>query len=347
MNVTDLVSAVRRVARGLLPRSATPEPNGAAPPPAAPTADGASFRTLFGGPWTERTDAEQVLQEKLARGVVTPADAERLRFWIDNGYVVLESAVPHDVIEQVKRDIERSWDTDNPGLFVEYWQDHVMHVEPISPEAKHRQAKLLDFHAFSEPARQAVFSPAIIDFLTLLFERPPLAFQSLYFERGTQQPMHQDAAYVVVSSRLELAASWIALEDIQPGTGELEYYAGSHKLKPYLFRGTFKSKPHDMPVSDPEHTRFLEQLHEQAAEMGLQRIRFLPKKGDALIWHADLAHGGSQEMDPNSSRKSLVTHYCPIDRDPGYFSTAGHSEKIHHGSGGAYCHELHVHLESP
>jgi len=52
---------------------------------------------------------------------------------------------------------------------------------------------------------------------------------------------------------MEFAASWIALEDIQPGSGELEYYKGSHKLDDYVFEGQHKW----MPVKSPDHESFL------------------------------------------------------------------------------------------
>ena len=52
--------------------------------------------------------------------------------------------------------------------------------------------------------------------------------------------MHQDTAYVVTSSPLELAAAWIALEDVTPGSGELMYYRGSHRLPEYAFAGERK-----------------------------------------------------------------------------------------------------------
>lgn len=70
-----------------------------------------------------------------------------------------------------------------------------------------------------------------------MFERPAVGFQSLYFRWGSQQAVHQDTAFVKVSSPMEFAASWIALEDIKSGSGELEYYIGSHRLDDYCFTG--------------------------------------------------------------------------------------------------------------
>ena len=63
----------------------------------------------------------------------------------------------------------------------------------------------------------------------------------------------------------------------------------------------------------------LKSLVERSGERGLPLQTFLPKKGDALIWSADLAHGGSQIGDPSLTRRSLVTHYTSASTKPYYF----------------------------
>ena len=40
---------------------------------------------------------------------------------------------------------------------------------------------------------------------------------------------------------------------------------------------------------------------------------FLAKKGDLLVWHANLLHGGEKVVDQNSTRKSMVLHYYAND----------------------------------
>lgn len=92
-------------------------------------------------------------------------------------------------------------------------------------------------------------------------------------------------------------------------------------MKEFLFQGKYKN----IQPGSTEHQRYLDSLHEQAKDMGLPRKKFLARKGDALIWAADLAHGGSQNPVPGSSRRSLVTHYCPVGIEPEYFRTANHS----------------------
>jgi hypothetical protein len=68
---------------------------------------------------------------------------------------------------------------------------------------------------------------------------------------------------------------WIALEDVTPGSGELEYYPSSHMLPPYLFGGKYIW----VDEGDPELAQFSENLHGRAKQAGLSKQRFLAKKG--------------------------------------------------------------------
>ena len=60
------------------------------------------------------------------------------------------------------------------------------------------------------------------------------------------------------------------------------------------------------------------------------------RPGD-VIWSADLAHGGSEYSDASTTRRSLVTHYCPADTHPMYFHYGDHSAKIPWGERSFYC----------
>jgi hypothetical protein len=45
------------------------------------------------------------------------------------------------------------------------------------------------------------------------------------------------------------------------------------------------------------------------AERGMRKENALLKKGQALVWAANLLHGGEPIRRPGSTRRSLVTHY--------------------------------------
>jgi phytanoyl-CoA hydroxylase len=295
-----------------------------------------TFRSRFGGLWTDLTNAIDTVNAQLDQNIVSREEAEQLRHWITHGYVIIENAVPHDVIDRVVLDTELAWSGKFPSIFVEHFVNNQLTFSPACPKLRNAFGKMLDLYAVSQATRDAIFADPLRKFLNLVFKRPALAFQSLSFMAGTGQPIHQDTAYVVVNSPMEFAASWIALEDIQPNSGELEYYEGSHKMPEFLFQGKYKN----MPLGDPDHLKYLQSLHDKAADMGLNRKKFRAKKGDALIWSADLAHGDSQDRAPNTSRLSIVTHYCPFELEPAYFQSVSHSGRVAHRRDSFYAYPL-------
>jgi phytanoyl-CoA dioxygenase PhyH len=277
-----------------------------------------TYRSDFGGLWTDRSDAAEEIERRLAAGSISATQAEQLRFWVDKGYIVLEGAVPVEAIDRFHDDIARAFEQGDERLLIRT-PENPHGYDPLKAGMSTVKARVVDSFAYYDAARDLLFAEPIVDWLRLVFEDDPLLFQSLSFDRGSQQGMHQDTAYVVVSSPLELAASWIALEDIQEGSGELMYYEGSHKLPEYKFSGRYK---HWNPGrdGDDQHNEWARLLNENAEKLGMPRKTFLPKKGDALIWSADLAHGGAPAENENLTRRSLVGHYCPRRVEPNWFS---------------------------
>jgi phytanoyl-CoA hydroxylase len=277
-----------------------------------------TYRSDFGGLWTDRSDAEDQIERLRAAGEITEHQAEQLRFWIDNGYIILEAAVPMDAIDRFHSDIARAFDDGDERLLI-HTPDNPHGRDPLRAGMSTVNARVIDSFAYYDAARDLLLAEPIADWLRLFFEDDPMLFQSLSFDRGSQQGMHQDTAYVVVSSPLELAASWIALEDIQEGSGELMYYEGSHKLPEYKFSGKYK---HWNPGRDgkEQHHEWAALLNENAEKLGMSRKTFLPKKGDVLIWSADLVHGGTPARNDELTRRSLVGHYCPRRLEPNWFS---------------------------
>ena len=282
------------------------------------------YRSRHGGLWPDRPDALGRVERELTAGRLTEAEAESLRRWIADGYVILPGAVPPELADRLWDEVERAWQERDPHLRVEL--DGTTY--PLDAQLRGRRYKLLDLYARSEAAREAAFAPAIHAFLGAIFEREPLLFQSLSFEWASGDPVHQDTAYVVVRSPLEFAAAWIALEDVRPGTGELCYYPGSHRLDEWHFGRGFRNWNRERDGVE-SRGRYLEGLHERSRRDGLALETFLPRKGDALIWSADLAHGSAPVTRPGVTRKSFVCHYCPIDVEPYYFAHRPDRRRIH------------------
>jgi phytanoyl-CoA hydroxylase len=295
-------------ARGFLSNANAPRPP-----------DAAAMPSPFGGLWPDAPNAADIIQGKQEIGTITKAQADRLRFWIENGYVILENAIPSSVIDKAAADLDRAYDGGFSGLKFECHAISPNHI-PWRPDINPHPAKALDIHHFSPAIRNLMFADAIADFLGLIFESKAFASQTLGFLRGSAQEGHQDSAYVVYSIPRQFAATWAALEDVTLGAGELFYYPGSHRFEDFIYRDLYKS------VSEAERMtgatgmrevveRHVHSLEERALSRGIPKIPFAAKKGDVLVWHADLVHGGNP-VSRVVTRKSIVTHYCPKHLTP-------------------------------
>jgi phytanoyl-CoA hydroxylase len=284
----------------------------------APSEPDPAYDSRFGGLWTDRRDAAEEIGRRVEAGTLSQAEAEQIRHWVEHGYAILPGAVAPDVCDRLRADLDRAFAEGDERLLMT--SPAVDGFHPLMAGVDSERARVVDVYVFYESAREALFSEPIVRFLRAVFDDAPLLFQSLTFERGSQQPVHQDTNFVVTMSPMELAASWIALEDVRAGSGELAYLDGSHRLPEYLYSGRYK---HWNPKrdGDEQHAEWRELMERNAERMGLERKTFLPRKGDVLIWAADLAHGGSPVTDPSLTRKSLVGHYCPKRVDPFYFRT--------------------------
>ncbi len=290
---------------------------------------GADTYSRFGGFWIDRRDSEEQLEARLGAGDLTPVVAERIGRLMRDGYVVIPGAVPAELTAALREEIERIWSDPPEGALVEVSRLGRATTLTPHPDLRVRSTKLLDIHGFSETARRAIAAPAVVELLSAVFEARPKAFQTLTFWRGSQQAIHKDTAYVRIDEEpMQFAATWLALEDVAPGTGELEYYVGSHRDPDFLFGGAHKwmvEAPHD-------HARFLASLRIDAKRHGHPKERFLAREGDVLVWHADLAHGGSRIRRRGATRQSLVTHFTPERNAPPYVQTVRGETREQDGS---------------
>ena len=160
--------------------------------------------------------------------------------------------------------------------------------------------------------------PVILDILRTVYGREPFAFQTLNFPVGTQQHLHSDAIHFHSEPAGFMCGVWVPLEDIHPDSGPLIYVPGSHRL-PYLQAHDvgYRQEKDSKPRQDIFHPAWQAMIEAQ----GLTFKTYTPKLGEALIWSANLLHGGSEVHDRNKTRWSQVTHY--------FFENCRHYTPIH------------------
>ena len=132
----------------------------------------------------------------------------------------------------------------------------------------------------------------------------------------------KNLAYVNYTLPMQFVASWLALEDVTAGAGELFYYVGSHRMPEFVYGGEFKGAEEARRLGvtqnlDAELKAHVQNIPKQANLMNLRKGRLIAKRGDVLFWSADLAHGGNP-ISIDHTRKSVVTHYSPKDVMPTY-----------------------------
>lgn len=160
--------------------------------------------------------------------------------------------------------------------------------------------------------RELALCAPLLDLLRHLYGREPFAFQTLNFAVGSEQPCHSDAVHFHSYPHGFMCGIWLALEDVEAESGPLEYFPGSHRL-PYLSAASLGLDPGAV-ASEPHPQRFFEPVWQEAVgSAGLERQTFLPRRGQVLIWHANLLHGGSAVSNRISRRWSQVTHYFFAD----------------------------------
>ncbi len=168
--------------------------------------------------------------------------------------------------------------------------------------------RIQDAWTFNQDVKKIAIAPKIINLLKILYQREPIPFQTLNFKFGTQQSTHSDSIHFSSVPARFMCGVWVALEDIDANNGPLHYYPGSHKLPIFDLNdlgitGSYQNKPYDT------YSIYEEFLQSLIAHNGLKKVELYVKKGQALIWAANLLHGGSPVLDKNRTRYSQVTHY--------------------------------------
>ncbi|MBI1199335.1 MAG: phytanoyl-CoA dioxygenase [Phenylobacterium sp.] len=246
-------------------------------------------------PWLDRIDAEAQIETRLAHGEITGEEAELCRKWARDGYVILEGFYDHARLDAV-------WVAYEAAIAAgEVAPPH----EPIH-EGDTRPGRTANAHFAVRAVDEMLFDPKMSHIVSVLMGAEARPFQTIIGHKSSQQLEHSDSIHMSTWPQGYLAANWIAFEDVHADSGPLVYYPGSHRL-PYLMS-------EDLGIPAAQNYEAYNSVYEpaiqaQIAEHGLKPAYFLPRKGDVLLWHANLLHGGSKVRDVQLTRKALVCHF--------------------------------------
>jgi Phytanoyl-CoA dioxygenase (PhyH) len=170
-----------------------------------------------------------------------------------------------------------------------------------------RVQRLQDAWAYDDDVRAIAANPAMLRLLSKLYGRPAFPFQTLNFPVGTQQHLHSDSIHFSAIPERFMCGVWLAMEDIHASAGPLIYLPGSHKW-PIFNNGMIGRSGFESPRESAQ-APFEDAWTALVEHSDTRQETFLARKGQALIWAANLLHGGSPQTDPTQTRWSQVTHY--------------------------------------
>lgn len=148
----------------------------------------------------------------------------------------------------------------------------------------------------------------LLDLIEILLRRKPVLFQSINFIHGSEQATHSDSIHMTTYPLGNLIAAWVALEDISIEQGALHYYPKSHTL-PYFLNKAFNNQGNWIRLGKKTYADYEKELALYIQKTDLTKEVFTAKKGDVLIWHANLLHGGEPHTHKKKTRKSMVLHF--------------------------------------
>lgn len=257
---------------------------------------------------------ESPFYERLSAGwdATTRAVGDALR---RDGYAVIEFPEPDldSLIENVVTELSPRYDWRR-------WRD--------LGRAQRESLRIQDAWTFCDSVRRIAANAEVLALLSKLYGREAFPFQTLNFPVGTQQATHSDSAHFSSVPERFMCGVWLAMEDVDGENGGLEYFPGSHRLP--IYTNEHVGACSATSVQATAHYQALVDLwRELIVEHGFQPKHFHARKGQALIWTANLLHGGSEHLNPQRTRWSQVTHYyfrgcgyyTPITSDPFFGAT--------------------------
>lgn len=201
------------------------------------------------------------------------------------GYLVIDSKLPESVIDGAVQDLNEFRKNPDPSKVSFIDDNRIQDAWKISPNCK-----------------EIALNPYIMRLLLKLYDRTPKPFQTLNFPVGTEQHVHSDALHFNSEPFGFMCGAWVALEDVGPDQGPLEIYPGSHHHSDITFE-TIGEEAHYK-----NYPQYLDYLDNLIKEKKWKRKVVTMKKGEVVIWAANLLHGGTPHNDKSLSRHSQVTH---------------------------------------
>jgi phytanoyl-CoA hydroxylase len=232
--------------------------------------------------------------------VRAPITAADVRFYQDNGYLVVEGALGREEIDALNREAAQ---------ICRGRRGAVQGVVPAPDDAADvdvmRQYLAIHFpHKISELMQHTLADPAIVHVLTQVIGSNVKCMQSMLFIKASGKPgqaWHQDEFFIPTRDR-SLTGAWMALDDATVQNGCLWVIPGSHRhgiIWPQQLH-------HDRRFDCTGEAIYFPYTDDDAVPVEV-------KQGSIVFFNGYLLHRSLPNYAPDGFRRSLVNHYMSAE----------------------------------
>ena len=227
----------------------------------------------------------------------------------NQGFTIFKKAFPIEMADEVIKDYYSN---------ISIWGENIQRFR----KANGRYMRLANFHNISKSTQELFsFPKELQDLCSGFFSKKDISiYTSLFFQEGTEQDLHRDAPLFCTYPENKFLGCWFALEDTNKSNGSLSVIPRGHKIieeedlireqTSNYFYSLYPQK--EIGFSEQELWIKYQQLVQlKCKEKGLKSTTLNVSKGDIIVWHPMLPHGGSPIKNPLSTRHSIVFHVVP------------------------------------
>lgn len=231
-----------------------------------------------------------------------------LSTWRSEGWLHLPAFFGDADVAAVNEEIDLLW-VEKPARVTvdDVDQGRRCRMSDLADADRSNRVKISDLFLTSAQARELLLNPFVREIVAALLGEEPVLCNSLNLERSSGQDYHADSLFMTPRTPGRLAACWIALEDVLPGSGPLRLYPSSHRIPRFVFSDG------SLHADDSELPRWAGHMQSELDARRLQPVAIYAQRGDLVIWHGDLLHGAEPIADRGLTRRSLVAHYFGLE----------------------------------
>jgi phytanoyl-CoA hydroxylase len=219
-----------------------------------------------------------------------------------DGFCIIRNAISKELISAANNAIDKFRDINDKNLI-----EHDLLVEGLLQ-------RVVNLHYSVKPLQKIFIEAMEIGSEVVDQYGEATLYTSLFFELGSQQPLHRDTPYFYSGGNGGYMGVWVALDDVDERNGALVAVRGSHLLpEPDLEKLKEQFHPNSKvpPSSTPLFNAYNEKLIEMAKVANLEVVTCTVQKGDMIIWNPSTLHGGLEHIDKKMTRRSFVMHITP------------------------------------